>query len=236
MDDQVAERDPYSDDDLDAILSQVPGRPDPNPRLPIYKSPHRPIGYQLNVAHASLPSPPGAALGGRLNSTHEPSSDYGDFDDEMLDGEIFDAAETPFVPAVVQPKEHYNNAGESTQREQWRQQRYGNPVQDANLQASKHVGGPSYGAWPTRHQPTTGNVILTDVRQSHVNGHFTGSATEVQDHGDPSKLHAQIELVRVASHVCGCRAYFVIALTRTPVAAGSIREGQRGGGEKSRRD
>ena len=225
MDDQVAERDPYSDDDLDAILSQVPGRPDPNPQLPSYKSPHRPVGYQLNAAHASLPMPPGAALPGRQNGAHEPSSDYGDFDDEMLDGEIFDAAETPFVPAVIQPKEHRSNLGESTQREQWRQQRYGKPIQDANPQASKYVNGPSYGALPTQHQLTAGKVRFTNAQQSHVNGQFTASATGTQNHGDSSELHAQIKLVRVASQDCGRRANTVIALRRTPVAAGGIGEG-----------
>lgn len=225
MDDQVAERDPYSDDDLDAILSQVPGRPDPNPQLPSCKSPHRPLGYQLNATHASLSIPPGAALGGRQNGAHEPSSDYGDFDDEMLDGEIFDAAETPFMPAVIQPKEYHSNDGESTQREQWRQQRYGNPIQDANLQASKHVNGPSYGALPTQHQPTARKVVFANAQQSHVNGQSTASATEAQNYGDSSELHAQIELVWVASHDCGCRADTVIALRRTPIAAGGIGEG-----------
>ena len=204
MDDQVAERDPYSDDDLDAILSQVPGRPDPNPQLPSYKSPHRPVGYPLNAAHASLPIPPGAALGGRQNGGHEPSSDYGDFDDEMLDGEIFDAAETPFVPAVIQPKEHRTNAGKSTQREPWRQQRYGNSIQDANPQASNHVHGPSYGALPVQHQPTAGKVVFANTQHSHVNGQFTASATEAQNQGDSSELHAQIKLVRGASHDYGC--------------------------------
>ena len=204
MDDQVAERDPYSDDDLDAILSQVPGRPDPNPQLPSYKSPHRPIGYQLNAAHASLSIPPGAALGGRQSAAHQPSSDYGDFDDEMLDGEIFDAAETPFVPAVIQPKEHRQNAGESTQREQWRQQRSGNPIQDANTQASNYVHGPSFGALPVQHQSTAGKVVFANAQQSHVNGQSAASATEAQNQGDSSEFHAQIKLVRVASLGYGC--------------------------------
>ena len=236
MDDQVAERDPYSDDDLDAILSQVPGRPDPNPQLPSYKSPHRPVGYHLNAAHTSVPIPPGVALGGRHNAAHEPSSDYGDFDDEMLDGEIFDAAETPFAPAAIQPSENHSNAGESTQREQWRQQRYGNPIQDVNPQVSKHVNGPSYGALPAQQQPTARKVFFANAQQSPVNGQFTASATEAQNYDDSSELHAQVELVRVASHDYASRANTIIAVRRTPIAAGSIGKGQWRGGEKGRGD
>ena len=52
-----------------------------------------------------------------------PSSDYGDFDDEMLDGEIFDtAAEQPSLLG-----NHVNThqpAGGSTQKEAWRHQGY----------------------------------------------------------------------------------------------------------------
>ncbi|KAL8837256.1 MAG: hypothetical protein Q9176_005790 [Flavoplaca citrina] len=55
-----------------------------------------------------------------------PSSDYGDLDDEMLDGEIYDTAEEPGANAIQASRVASLPAGgESTQRKQWRNQRYG---------------------------------------------------------------------------------------------------------------
>ena len=55
-----------------------------------------------------------------------PSSDYGDLDDEMLDGEIYDTAEEPGANAIQASRAASLPAGgESTQRKQWRNQRYG---------------------------------------------------------------------------------------------------------------
>ncbi|KAL6719912.1 hypothetical protein ACLMJK_001833 [Lecanora helva] len=58
----------------------------------------------------------------------QPSSDYGDFDDEMLDGEIIDAASQPMLAARLENEPTNRQIGESTQREQWRQQRYSHPM------------------------------------------------------------------------------------------------------------
>jgi hypothetical protein len=55
------------------------------------------------------------------------SSDYGDFDDEMLDGEIFDAAEEPIILKERGGGFTARPLRENTQREQWRQQRFGAP-------------------------------------------------------------------------------------------------------------
>ena len=56
------------------------------------------------------------------------SSDYGDFeDDEMLDGEVYDAAQDP-PAATTQGNPYRGHAiGESTQREIWRQERFSVP-------------------------------------------------------------------------------------------------------------
>ncbi|KAL8640982.1 MAG: hypothetical protein Q9228_002155 [Teloschistes exilis] len=58
---------------------------------------------------------------------NQPSSDYGDLDDDMLDGEIYDAAEEPGVDAIQASRAANLHYGESTQREQWRHQRYSIP-------------------------------------------------------------------------------------------------------------
>lgn len=59
--------------------------------------------------------------------SNQASSDYGDFDDEMLDGEILDAAEEPIILQEQMGGLVARPPGISTQREQWRQQRYSAP-------------------------------------------------------------------------------------------------------------
>lgn len=138
---EVDEGDGYSDDDLDALpadafqeLQQNAIRSTQQLRAKDQLVPSPGFGQGLtesgdprrgfgNLAVSSN------AFGGAPapDPSHQASSDYGDFDDEMLDGEIFDAAEEPVVPKeriggfVPRPP------GVSTQREQWRQQRYGTP-------------------------------------------------------------------------------------------------------------
>ena len=138
MEDLDGDDDDYSDDDLDALPGNTlhklqedairyTQQPLQRPQLP-------------TVGHASRPGPAEIASGfGRmsvdrnLDNTYDPhalpqaSSDYGDFDDEMLDGEIFDAAEEPSLAARFEVPSNVQKIGEQTQREQWRQQRYGVP-------------------------------------------------------------------------------------------------------------
>ena len=67
---------------------------------------------------------------------NQPSSDYGDLDDEMLDGEILNVADQPAIITRNDGSVVARSAGESTQREQWRQQRYAThmPSHDNNNQ------------------------------------------------------------------------------------------------------
>lgn len=69
----------------------------------------------------------------------QPSSDYGDFDDEMLDGEIFDGAEDPALAAKYEFASAAAPHGESTQREQWRQQRYGQPPSNVGVSGHRQL-------------------------------------------------------------------------------------------------
>ncbi|CAD6578813.1 MAG: hypothetical protein ASARMPREDX12_008979 [Alectoria sarmentosa] len=117
MDDQAGEDDDYSDDDLDALPDHAfhelqetaiqSTQPSLNPQV------------QLPTLKHS------ARLAGGLGLLSAPSSDYGDFDEEMLDGEIFDAAEEPTLVTRCEADTGGKEPGELTQREQWRLQHYG---------------------------------------------------------------------------------------------------------------
>ena len=135
------EDDGYSDDDLDALpdhafdelqdyavkSTQQPANP---AQLPNVSLPPRsgPAGVASGTGRTTLGLSLSNAAGQHIA---QPSSDYGDFDDEMLDGEIFDAAEDPAFAAEYEARVAENRAGEVSQREEWRQQRYGPSLPNA---------------------------------------------------------------------------------------------------------
>ena len=102
--DGIEEDDGYSDDDLDAL----PVHAFHELQQDAIRSTQQPRAFQHHQA-PSVKQPAQAATFGSIgafdrlsvddygaNTQQQPSSDYGDFDDEMLDGEIFDtAAEQP---------------------------------------------------------------------------------------------------------------------------------------------
>lgn len=130
------EHDDYSDDDLDAL-----------PDSTFRELQHNALESTQQAARGKPPVPPATARSlkktpaalaqglERLSSfpsqresglPHLPSSDYGDLDDDMLDGEIYDTAQEPGANAIQASRAaSLPVAGESTQREQWRAQRYG---------------------------------------------------------------------------------------------------------------
>ena len=123
---EVEDGDDYSDDDLDALPVDTFHELQQN----AIQSTQQPKSYGAN-AH------PGAGKFAKLGiSADEPnnfntwnhpqqlSSDYGDFDDEMLDGEIFDTAEEPGPVAGVQRAIMSNPNEESMQSEGFRQSRF----------------------------------------------------------------------------------------------------------------
>ena len=133
MDDPADEEDDYLDDDLDALpdhafhqLQQNAIQSTQQPslsaqvQLPTVKQPtERPSGIgPLSVAGS-------ASRDANQSPFLAPSSDYGDFDDEMLDGEIFDAAEEPALASKYKAGPRGREPGEHSQREHWRLQRYG---------------------------------------------------------------------------------------------------------------
>ncbi|KAL8712378.1 MAG: hypothetical protein Q9225_006947 [Loekoesia sp. 1 TL-2023] len=130
----------YSDDDLDALPNDTFQRLQEHAITSTQQAPKRNNAPYLSAAR-SQDKAPGVLAGGferlsvggdlgyqeDLEFPHQPSSDYGDLDDEMLDGEIYDAAEEPGVNAIQASRAANLPYGESTQRELWRKQRYGKP-------------------------------------------------------------------------------------------------------------
>ena len=138
----VDEDDGYSDDDLDALPDSTFRQLQEN----AIRSTQRPSPERSTASPPPQEPQPGASTGlptgplrlpaGRHNQfndynvqqhPHQPSSDYGDFDEDMLDGEIFDAAEEPGASAIQISRAAAVPLSESSQRERWRQQRYGLP-------------------------------------------------------------------------------------------------------------
>ena len=85
------------------------------------------FGFGTGPIHAAQ------SLANRYDNPHKPSSDYGDFEeDDMLDGEVYDAAQDP--PVNITQGNYFGKRvpGEATQREIWRQQRFSEPQAVAN--------------------------------------------------------------------------------------------------------
>ena len=132
--------DVYFDDDLDelppntfqqlqqdAIRSTQQVANDSRQDLPIPKQAPA-FGFGTGPIHAAQ------SLANRYDNPHRPSSDYGDFEeDDMLDGEVYDAAQDP--PVNITQGNYFGQraSGEATQREIWRQQRFSEPQAVANL-------------------------------------------------------------------------------------------------------
>ena len=130
MADPAVEDHGYSDEDLDTLpvntlckLQEDALQPTQQFRrvMPVLSSREQSHGPNNNAENAV-----GAAIAldgaAHPRSPQQPSSDYGDLDDEMLDGELFDGADPS--PATRHPNSTVP-IGEITQREQWRQHRYG---------------------------------------------------------------------------------------------------------------
>lgn len=211
MEDQGVEDDGYSDDDLDAL----PDHAFHELQEKAFRSTQQPVARPQLPAlrQASRQDPPGLAGGfGRLSvagaSNHAdnshnyqtPSSDYGDFDDEMLDGEIFDAAEHPNLAARYDIRAVEEKAGETTQREHWRQQRYRLPPPDLRT-PEQHIG-----KQPAAHNSRP-NVAIPHIQynDSQIRGPvLNGTCESIPEPGqgvaDVEALQAQVQKVSVVQN------------------------------------
>ena len=141
MGDEAGEDDDYHDDDLDALPDhafhelqenaiQSTQRPSLNAQV------HLPtLGRSISLA-GDLGGPSGGVSASHVvkqPAFQAPSSDYGNFDDEMLDGEIFDAAEAPAQVTGYEAVVGRKDTGEYAETELWGLHRYG---------ANQHNSGP----------------------------------------------------------------------------------------------
>ena len=208
MEDQAVEDDGYSDDDLDALpdhafheLQEKAFRSTQQPiartQLPALRQPLRQDPPGLAGGFGKLSAAGASNHAGNSHNFQTPSSDYGDFDDEMLDGEIFDAAEHPDLAARYDTTAVEEKAGEITQREHWRQQRYGLSPPDLRT-PEQHIGKqPAV-------QISRPNVAIPHIKynDSQIRGPMLNGAREsipepVQGVTDVEALQAQVQKVSV---------------------------------------
>ncbi|KAL9131599.1 MAG: hypothetical protein Q9217_000487 [Psora testacea] len=206
MDDQVVEEDPYTDDDLDALpddafheleenaVRSTQQRANAAPaRLSTFRSSHRPADNTLAGGFKRLSLTPETGFGQARNGKHQPSSDYGDFDDEMLDGEIFDGAMQPSLAVVMQQDSCLRHTfGEPTQKEPWRQQRYGQPRPNVVYQGQQKTQGyPTASALPNLTNADSG---VNEQDRRPVSGKDTSIPTQVASgSSNVDALQAQVK-------------------------------------------
>ena len=205
MDDQAGDDDDYSDDDLDALPDhafhelqenaiQFTQQPSLNPQaqLPTVKqSPRLAGGFgRLSVGGPASHAP-------NQHVFQAPSSDYGDFDEEMLDGEIFDAAEEPALAARYDAYAGEKEPGEFTQREQWRLQNYGSNPRESRPPEARQLFN-QHGAvsvpFPTGNDSGGPNATGRGGKAVYlVNQNPTGPPA--QGSADVNALQAQVQKV-----------------------------------------
>lgn len=204
MDDQAGEDDDYSDDDLDALPDRAfhelqetaiqSTQPILNPQvqLPTLKHSARLAG---GLGLLSVGGPTSHAP--NQHAFQAPSSDYGDFDEEMLDGEIFDAAEEPALVTKCEADTGGKEPGEFTQREQWRLQHYGaNLPKPGRLEEHQRVDQHGDIGVPLFNDDYSGGLNTTSQGGKAVglvNQNSTGLPT--QGSADVNVLQAEVQKV-----------------------------------------
>ncbi|KAI4139348.1 MAG: hypothetical protein L6R39_006332 [Caloplaca ligustica] len=199
MDDD--EDDGYSDDDLDALptdafrkleehavtATQQAARGDHASFLPVSRPQSKaPAALANGLERLSVAGGPRPHQDSEY--PHQQSSDYGNLDDEMLDGEIYDAAEKPGINAIQASKAASVTYGESTQREHWRQQSYGiGPTQPISVQPQVNV------------RP---NVVRNgaDIPQQNI-----PTAKQALSHGDDTGLGQQPDTLALQAELQALR-------------------------------
>lgn len=212
MDDLAGEDDDYHDDDLDALpdhafheLQQNAIQSTQQPslsaqvQLPTVKQPK---GYLNRFGRLSVAGSTSHVT--NQSAFQAPSSDYGDFDDDMLDGEIFDAGEEPALAVRYKAGAHGQGIGEHSQGEQWRLQHHGpnqrnsEPIEtEQSISQQGAVGTPlDYGNGLGDPNATVqgGKIMhLVDENQTRP---------PPQDRADVIALQAQVQKVRMLKARC----------------------------------
>lgn len=191
------EDDGYSDEDLDALpvhafqeLQQDAIRSTQQPQVHGQGQRSYPALNVVANGRLGTSKQPSIAANGN-NYSHQPSSDYGDFDDEMLDGEIFDATEQQSI--LLEESKPQKAVDEIDYREPWIQQEYGGPLAGAVLQkahgaAAEHSGTQVQAFGQSGGRGHGGSLIAPEQ------GHPLVKA--VEQSADEESLHAKIDEVR----------------------------------------
>ena len=222
MDDPADEDDDYSDDDLDALPDHTfhdlqqhaisTQQPSLSAQVQLPTVQHA-LGLANGLRRLSVE---GSAKVANQHAIQAPSSDYGDFDEDMLDGEIFDAAEEPTLTARYEAKARAKEPGEFSQREQWRLQRYGaNQRHPKPAETQQLVGQQGAIAVPS----FNGNDV-GDPNDEFQGGEVTHFANEdragppPQEGVDVNALQAQVQKVgsrRLDFHIFACLYFYSAA-------------------------
>lgn len=218
---EVDEGDGYSDDDLDALpvdtFQELQQNAIRSTQFPEY---HDRFTHPVSRP-VQLPGPAGriADHGHFDNASNnsfirayaqQPSSDYGDFDDEMLDGEIFDAAEEPVDVTRREGSLLERAIAESKQREEFKQQRLGETPLLREYGRAQHPygdGGASnlvqrHGSRDNGFENQDGSLLLAHEKVYEPHTQPTGEPPAVD------RLQAQIQEVPHLRH-----ALFLISMT-----------------------
>lgn len=212
MDDQAGEDDDYSDDDLDALpdhaFHQLQENAIQSTQQPSLSAQvqlptiNQSIGLAGGLGRLSVGVP--ASLAADQHAFQAPSSDYGDFDEEMLDGEIFDAAEEPALAARYEAGAGGKEPEEYSQRGQWRLQRYGvNQSKSAPMVTQPRVNPQgTIGVPLSNGNDSRGpNAIGQGRRAVHtLNQNPTGLPP--QESVDVNALQAQVQKVGSSKTIC----------------------------------
>lgn len=190
----------YSDDDLDALpdstfqqlqenafeSTQQAARGKPLTPPPAARPPKRtPAVLAQGLERFSVGGAYPSFMSQRASELAQlPSSDYGDLDDEMLDGEIYDTAEEPGANAIQASRAASLPAGgESPPRKQWPNQRYG------TLPKHIHSNPPQAPAVAQMRNEFQGNHINPKIMEATT---FDDDAVRPSRRPDIDALNAQI--------------------------------------------
>lgn len=196
----VDDEDGYSDDDLDALphdefseLQNYAIRSTQQTSLETRFAASTNNAVRSEERNLRIPSVAANSTSKRTGAiqdySNQPSSDYGDFDEEMPDGEILDTAEEPGTNAIKESRAATLPVGEATQREQWRQQRYARPqyqqIQEPSL---PHMGKDV-------------QAMAQDQRHGKDNVDSPGLGSQPNSQADVVSLRLQLQEVRSISNL-----------------------------------
>ena len=214
----VDEDDGYSDDDLDALpndaFHELQQHAIRSTQEPSFNATSYALKQSLGASFFDVPNvekghsaiqDPAVSVGPDPNRIPQPSSDYGDLDDEVLDGEVLEiTGPQPFV------NNHFdsnlrNVYGERTQREHWRQPRYAIPLKPLGHQANQSYQESEAIPNPPQRRIDSvdgdGNHDKNEAMLDEPRGENLGHAKPILLSDSANVLQAKVDQVCTRSHV-----------------------------------